>query len=95
MGEGSAATAPSRRFRIHSTTREFSPKPGHMKAALVVFLEPVHVENSRHSTDSAESVSHVEPVLHVVAHVVSAKGHHGERVAAHFAECALSGSGFF
>ena len=64
------------------------------KFTVVPFTEPVDAVNRRHfGATGFELVSHVEPVLEVVAHVVAHEGQHGEWVAAHHALLASGGSG--
>ena len=45
IGVSAAAPLPFTRSIIHSSTRRFSPKPGHTKRPSLVGAEPVHVED--------------------------------------------------
>ena len=60
--------------------------------AVLVFAEPVDVEDARRG---GEGALHLEPVTEVVAHVVAAEGEHGHGVAADFADGAAGGGGGF
>ena len=55
------------------------------KLAVLVLAEPVHVEDAR---GSCQIALHLEPMPEVVAHVVSAEGKHGHRIAADIPDCA-------
>ena len=63
---------------------------GPEEAAVVVFAEPVDVEDRRWI---GKLLAHVEPVLPVVAHVIAAERQHRHRVAARHADGAGGGGG--
>ena len=74
-----AETRPRTRSTIHLRTRMFSPKPGHMNSPFSFMRNQFHAEDARGLVDG---VTHLQPVVEVIAHVVAAERQHGERVAA-------------
>src|SRR5256885_15635768 len=62
------------------------------KLALHPFAKPVHVENERRTR---EAFSYIEPVLEILANIVSAKRQHRHRIASHLTNCAGGSGGCF
>jgi hypothetical protein len=74
------------RSTTHLSTREFSPKPGHRKPAVVAAPEPVDVEDLRQLAASPSLLAHRRSSAEVVAGVVADERQHRHRVAAHHAD---------
>src|SRR5665213_2144404 len=60
---------------------------GPEKLPVLIFAEPVYMEDARRGTQRA---LHFDPVPEVVAHVITAKRQHGHRIAPDFANRAGS-----
>ena len=56
---------------------------GPEEVSIGIFAEPIHMEKPRKMFDGA---AHFQPVMEIVAHVVSTEWHHRHRVASHHAD---------
>ena len=86
IGVSTVSPSPSQRRKTHSSTRLFSPKPGHRNLPSSSLRN--QLTKKIRGIWSRVALAHLEPVLEVVGHVVAAERQHRHRVEAQLADLA-------